>query len=341
MPLPRQQQVLFSPGPVNVHPDIKANLFNVELCHRQPEFADLKDRVERRLFAVVGFTPESHALSLLPGAGTLAVDAALSTFVRGEVLVLNNGVYAKRLLNTLRMLGASCEELSVPAGTPIQIEAVEAALQRSSPEWIAIVHHETSTGMLNPLSEVADLAVASGCRLFVDAVSSVGAHGVDPRADVVCFNSSKCLESLPGIAGVFFRRDLRGYPTTSALDAIRYCEGIPTTPNVHAYMALDIALDLLLSEDRPARYRRLAHRVWTSGGRVFEPYLPEVDRSHVLTAFRLNGRSPEALLQRALENGYVIYAGQGALRQEIFRVANMGAAIDEQRIDDLFKVLDP
>jgi aspartate aminotransferase-like enzyme len=104
-------------------------------------------------------------------------------------------------------------------------------------------------------------------------------------------------------------------------------------------VALDVALDLLLAEDRPARYRRLARRVWASGGEAFDLYLPEADRSHVLTAFRLDGRDPDGLLDRALERGYVIYPGQGELRAQIFRVANMGSAIDEERIDDLFQVL--
>ena len=293
------------------------------------------------MFAVAEFSAEAHALSLLPGGGSLAVDAALATFVGGRVLVLDNGVYGERLSATLRSVGVAPTEHRVAPGTPIEIADVEAALRRAPQDWIAIVHHETSTGILNPVSEIADLAAAHGSRLFVDAVSSLGAHPVDARADAVCFSSGKCLESMPGIGGVFFSRELSGNPTIPALDVVRYGEGIPTTPNVQAYVALDFALDLLLSEDRPARYRRLVEKVWSSGGRRFRPYLPEAARSHVLTAFRLDGRSPDALLDRALANGYVIYGGQGELRDEIFRVANMGAAIDEARIDDLFRVLEP
>jgi len=163
---------------------------------------------------------------------------------------------------------------------------------------------------------------------------------VEPEADVVCFNSNKCLESLPGIAGVFWKRDLTSFPTLPVLDVTRYAEGIPSTPNVQAFLALDIALDLLASEDRPARYRRLAHRIWLEGSRTFEPLLPERDRSHVLTSFLLSGRDPDRLFERALQHGYVIYHGQRELRSTIFRVANMGALIDEETIEDLFRVLD-
>jgi aspartate aminotransferase-like enzyme len=104
-------------------------------------------------------------------------------------------------------------------------------------------------------------------------------------------------------------------------------------------IALDMALEILESEDRPARYRRLAGAVWKAGSRHFEPLLEERHRSWVLTSFRLGGRDPDQLFTKALEHGYVIYHGQQELRSEIFRVANMGAAIDEAVIEDLFKVL--
>ena len=124
------------------------------------------------------------------------------------------------------------------------------------------------------------------------------------------------------------------------LEVGAYADAIPSTPNVQAFVALDIALDLLAAEDREARYRRLARAIWRAGSRSFEALLPEPDRSHVLTSFRLGGRDPDELFARALSSGYVIYHGQGGLRDEIFRVANMGAAMDEDVIEDLFRVLE-
>jgi 2-aminoethylphosphonate-pyruvate transaminase len=339
VPLPKRSQVLFNPGPVNLDDRIKENLFNLELCHRQPEFADLAAAVEAKLRQALGFPPDRHALALLPGGGSLAVDAALATFVGSRAMVLGNGIYAERLADVLGVAGVECTARIGGPGSRLDLDAAGAELDRTHHDWVAMVHHETSTGMLNPLGAVADLAERHGCRLYVDAVSSAGAHPLDPRCDVVSFNSAKCLESLPGIAGVLFSRALEGRTVTPALDVVRYSEGIPTTPNVHAYIALDVALDVLLEEDRPGRYRRLANRVWQAGSRDFEPYLPEEDRSHVLTAFHLGGRDPDALFESALAHDYVIYPGQGSLREQIFRVANMGAAIDETTIDDLFEVL--
>jgi 2-aminoethylphosphonate-pyruvate transaminase len=337
--LAAREQVLLNPGPVNLDPALKANLFNVELCHRQPEFAELRDRIEDRLFKAVGLDQGEHQLSLLHGSGTLAVDAGLTTLVRGRVLVLDNGVYCRRLATTLAGVDAEVTVHAAGVGRPPDLDALEAQVGAEGPEWVAVVHHETTTGLLNPLAEIAEIARRHGARLFVDAVSSLPVHPIDSTADVICFNSNKCLEALPGIAGVFWRADLATHPTVPVLDVSAYAGAIPSTPNVQAFIALDIALDLLAGEDRPGRYRRLASRIWERGGETFEPLLPEPDRSHVLTSFRLGGRDPDQLLRAAYDHGYVLYEGQGPLRSEIFRVANMGAAINEQVIDELFDVL--
>jgi 2-aminoethylphosphonate-pyruvate transaminase len=325
---------------VNLDRAITSNLFNVELSHRQPEFDELDASVRRRLFTALGMSAEGRNLSLLHGSGTLAVDAALATLVRGRVLIPDNGLYCERIARTLDAIeGTDVIEHHAGTGRPIPLDQLEAVVDRVHPDWVATVHHETTTGVLNSVQDAADVCARHGSRLFVDAVSSVGAHPVDSRADVVCFNSNKCLESLPGIAGVFWNAELRSHPTLPVLDLSTYAHGLPTTPNVQAFVALDVALDLLAAEDRPARYRRLARRVWEAGSQHFEPFIEEAHRSNVLTSFRLDGRDPDRLMEQGLRHGYVVYHGQGSLRREIFRVANMGAVMDEAVIDDLFAVL--
>jgi 2-aminoethylphosphonate-pyruvate transaminase len=221
----------------------------------------------------------------------------------------------------------------------VDLDELASVITRVAPDWVAVVHHETTTGLLNPLTDVAALCADHGARLFVDAVSSLGAHRIDPRADVVCFNSSKCLESLPGVAGVLWRSDLATHATVPVLDVSAYARGMASTPNVQAYVALDIALDLLAGEDRPVRYEHLARHMWAAGGEHFELLLDERHRSHVLTSFRLGGHTIDELFGRAYEHGMVIYPGQAELRDEIFRVANMGVLIDRDTIDELFAVL--
>jgi 2-aminoethylphosphonate-pyruvate transaminase len=335
-----RSQVLFNPGPVNLHESIRHNLFNVELCHRQPEFSALTDSVRRRLAHVSGLEPGRHRLSLLHGSGTLAVDAALANLVQGRVVVIDNGLYCRRIAATLGILGeAEVRVFDAGIGRQPDLVQLEESIEAFAPQWLAVVHHETMTGLLNPLEQIACLADRYSCRLFVDALSAFPVHPLPPRADVVCFNSSKCLESLPGIAGIFWSRDLATKQALACLDLEAHAEGLPSTPNVQAFVALDIALDLLAEEDRPARYERLARRIWEAGSRHFDPLLPEPDRSYVLTSFRLSGADPDEVMQRALKHDFVIYQGQQNLRDEIFRVANMGAAITEDNIEALFDVL--
>lgn len=340
MVLPRRQQFLLNPGPVNLHGLIRENLFNLELCHRQPEFERLLAHVKSRLFSLAEIVPGKFNLSLMHGSGTFAVDAGLTSLVRGRVLVINNGVYCERMSKTLALLpDVELFEFYAGLGKAPDLEQLESQLQAADPHWIAMVHHETTTGLLNPLDEVAEIAQKHGCLLFVDAVSSFGVHPVSTKSHVICFNSNKCLESLPGVAGVFWKSNLEVHSTTPVLDVSLYHEDIPSTPNVQAIIALDIALDILSAEDRSGRYRRLASHIWQVGGQYFPLLLPEEGRSHVLTAFKLNRRDPDELLNRALEEGFVIYPGQRSLRNEIFRVANMGSRVDEAAIDKLFSIL--
>jgi 2-aminoethylphosphonate-pyruvate transaminase len=342
MRLQPRDQVLFNPGPVNLDPEIHRHLFDVELCHRQDVFDELLESVTDGLFAAAELSPADYGLGLLHGSGTLAVDAALATFVRGTVLVIDNGVYCARLAATAGALRCDVVHVPLGLGVPIDLGVVDGLLAEHRPDWLLTVHHETTTGILNPIGELVPMAHRHGARVLVDAVSSLGVHPLDVGAEVVCFNSGKCLEALPGIAGVFHRRGLVAHPTVPVLDVTTHTGALPSTPNIAAFVSLGIVLDLHSTASRRARYERLARHVWRAGEAAgFEFLLPEAHRSHVLTSFRLPNADADAdaLADKALAAGFVVYHGQGALRGSVLRVANMGAKIDEATIDALFDVL--
>lgn len=342
MRLQPREQVLFNPGPVNLDAAIKEHLFDVELCHRQAAFDEVFGHVREGLFDAAELRADEYSLGLLHGSGSLSVDAALATFVRGRVLVLDNGVYCARLAATSRLLGNDVISVPLGTGTPVDLELVAAALDDHRPDWLLVVHHETTTGLLNPLADLSALAAPRGVRVFVDAVSSLGVHTVAVGADVICFNSSKCLEAMPGVAGVFHRRGLAAFPTLPVLDVVAHTDALPSTPNVAAFVSLGIVLDLHSTAARRARYGRLARHVWTTGEAAgLVPLLAEQHRSHVLTAFTLPERNADELAARALAHGWVVYHGQGALRGSVLRIATMGAAMSEDVITDLFEVLRP
>jgi len=340
MRLPAARQVLFNPGPVNLDAEVREHLFDVELCHRQEAFERLLAYVTAGLYAAAEVTQQEYGLGLLHGSGSLSVDAALATFVRGRVLVIDNGVYCARLATTSRALGNDVVHVPLGTGAPVDLERTAGLLDEHRPDWLLVVHHETTTGLLNPLAELTRLAQDRGVAVLVDAVSSLGVHDVAVGADVVCFNSGKCLEAMPGVAGVLHRRGLTSHPTLPVLDVTAHTDALPSTPNVAAFVSLGIVLDRHSTAERRERYARLAQHVWASGEAVgLAPLLPPEHRSHVLTAFSLPHADADALADKALQRGYVVYHGQGDLRGRVLRVANMGAAIDEAVITDLFQVL--
>jgi 2-aminoethylphosphonate-pyruvate transaminase len=207
---------------------------------------------------------------------------------------------------------------------------------------VAVVHHETTTGLLNPVAEVAKVAARHGRRVVVDATSSLFGEVLDVAAESIDFvtaSANKCLQGIPGISFVLARRAaieaLAGRPArTVYLDlhghwVAQEADNTPFTPAVQVIHAMREALIELEEEGVGARIARYAEnaRVLRAGLAAlgFEILVPEGARSGILTTFRLPpGLGYDALHDAMKRRGYVIYAGQGEIRRYAFRVANMG-----------------
>jgi 2-aminoethylphosphonate-pyruvate transaminase len=227
--------------------------------------------------------------------------------------------------------------------TPADPADVERALAaQPDVSHVALVHHETTTGLLNPVADVARVAARHGRRVIVDAMSSLFGEPLDVADEAIDFvtaSANKCLQGIPGVSFVLARRaalealadapprsvylDLHAHWTKQELD------DTPFTPAVQVLHAMEQALAELAAEGVAARHARYAAnaRVLRAGmARLgFEVLVPRAARSNVLTTFRLlPGLTYEALHDAMKRRGYVIYAGQGAIRTYAFRVANMG-----------------
>jgi 2-aminoethylphosphonate-pyruvate transaminase len=221
---------------------------------------------------------------------------------------------------------------------------VEATIARGRFEALAWVHHETSTGLLNPLAGLADLAHRHGLETYVDAVSSLGGVPVDVEDNGLTFctsSANKAVGSVPGLAFVCGRRD--AFEALAAvrahspyLDLYRHFSyndrqhQTPNTPAVTLYFALEAALDELLDEGLPARFAHvglLAQRLRAGFARLgLRPILPEAQMSPLLTTLELPaGFSSAEFLDRLKRAGYIVYAGKGILKDRAFQVANIGA----------------
>lgn len=334
--------VLLNPGPVNVTARVRRALSLPDICHREPEFSALMQGVRRKLAALFGVS-RTHSVALFTGSGTSALEAMLGSFAekKEKTLVLSNGVYGERMRRMLELHGVAVRVLETPPGGFADLKTVEQVLRSDRGiTSVAMVHHETSSGMLNPAAGVARLCRRTGKKILLDAVSSLGAEVLDVRAfDYVAGTSGKCLHGFPGISFVFVSkkeaaRASRKRPRTLSLDlwnalALEERGETPFTPAVQILYALDAALDELKREGVASRIRSYARK-----SSLFEKGLeklgirfvvPKPCRSHVLTALWTPDGVPYGRLHDALKRkGFIIYAGQSELSGKIFRVSNLG-----------------
>lgn len=336
--------VLLNPGPVNTTPRVRRSLLRPDLCHREEEFSQLLRNVRGNLLSAFGLEEEYTAV-FLTGSGTAALEASLTSCLdpSKKVLVLSNGVYGERIEKIAGIHGYRRLTLRAGIGEPFELKDIERMLVSDDEiAAVAMVHHETSTGMLNPVNEICQLDAMRGRRMLLDAVSSLGGEALDPASSgiqVCACTANKCLQGLPGVSFVLLHRDelerMKAYPEKSLyLDLRNYWNHqeqgmVPFTPAIPAFYALDAALEELREEgagNRIERYRNYSRFLRAGFERLGLEYLisPRY-HSNTLTALKLPAHMTyETLHDRLKEEGFVIYAGQNTLKERIFRVANMG-----------------
>jgi 2-aminoethylphosphonate-pyruvate transaminase len=333
-----------------------------DACHREPAFASLTREVLTGLAAVYDGAADYDAV-LLACSGTGAVEAMLASLAPADsrTLVVSNGVYGERMAAMLAAHGRPHERLAGDWLAPLDLDELEARLVADPGiTHVATVHHETTTGRLNDLAAVGVLCRRLGRRLLLDAVSSFGAEEIrfdDWALTGLAATANKCLHAPPGAAFVLARRATLEAPGPAAgsvyLDLRRYhgpqqdAGYSPFTPAVNTVAALATALTELRAgggwrgrrETYTERSRRIAATLAQLG---VEPLLAPDERSCALTAYRLPpgwnyGRLHDALAA----DGIVIYAGQGPLGPDVFRIACMGeiAAADLDRLETALTAL--
>jgi 2-aminoethylphosphonate-pyruvate transaminase len=335
--------ILLNPGPVCLSPRVRHALLAPDLCHRESEFCELQERVRALLLAVYGLDPGRWAAVPISGSGTAAVEAMVASLVpsAGRLLSIENGVYGERISALAAFHGIALTRLQLAWGEEIPLARVGLALEQGATH-VAVVHHETTTGRLNALAPLAALCRRAGAALLVDAVSSFGAEELDFEAwglAACAGTANKCLHGAPGVGFVVARRSaLAGAcapPRSLYLDLARYFAeqergGTPFTPAVPAFHALAEALRELAEQggwrQRAQRYRRLGERVRRGlAGLGIDPYLEPGASSLVLRSYWLpDGLAYEELHAELKKRGFVIYAGQGRLQADLFRISTMG-----------------
>ena len=335
--------ILLNPGPVTLSDRVRRALTAPDICHREPEFSTLQADIRTRLLNVYDLDPDAWAAVLLGGSGTAAVEAMIASLVPrdGHLMVIENGVYGERMSRIAKAHGVQCTPLGFEWGEPIDLDVVRRSLEISPGiTHAAVVHHETTTGLLNPLEALETLCREHRVELLIDGVSSFGAESIRFEGRAACAGTAnKCLHGAPGVSFVIVHRHALtsgcAPGRTLYLDLINQCReqdrhGTPFTPSIPAFYALREALEEHAGQGgwtaRRERYTGLAESVRAGLAELdVEPYLPPASSSVVLRSYRIpEGISYETLHDHLKEHGFVIYAGQQRLSGSVFRISTMG-----------------
>jgi 2-aminoethylphosphonate-pyruvate transaminase len=338
--------LLLTPGPLTTAAGVKRAMLH-DWGSRDPTFIALNRAVLARLVAIAGGGSEYVAVPV-QGSGTFAVEAMLTSLVppSGAALVLINGAYGERARRIIELARRNSAVYRTPEDTPPDPAEVSRMLA-ASPEisHVFLVHCETTSGILNPLSEIASVVAEHGRHLLVDAMSSFGALPIDLpalRADAVAASANKCLQGVPGLGFVLCRHAAlaasRGNATTLALDLFDQHQALETTgqyrftPPTHVIAALAAALADHEAEGgvaaRGARYAENC-RILVEGMRAlgFRPLLPPALQAPVIVTFRMpevpNFRF-ERLYDGLKDRGYLVYPGKLTVAPS-FRIGCIGA----------------
>jgi aspartate aminotransferase-like enzyme len=346
-----EQIRFFVPGPSYVMPEVLEAQLRPMIGHRSPEFKTLYASLEPRLRRV--FRTAGDVL-LATSSSTLVMEATAISTVASDVLNTTCGAFSERWHQIFLSVGRNADKVSVPWGEAVDPDLVRRALRRKRYEAVTVTFNETSTGVLNPLEEIAAVVrEESDALVLVDAVSGLGGARLEADGwgiDVVLAGVHKALAAPPGL--VCFTLSERAAERAAALpqrgfytDLLRYRDkhrssGTITTPAVSGVYALDRQLDRMLAEgieNRWARHRQLqaATAAWAAE-RGFTFAAPEPARSPTVSCLRPPaGIAAPDLVAGLAERRFTVGGGYGPWKPETFRIGHMG----EVRAADLEALL--
>ncbi|HEX9563393.1 MAG TPA: alanine--glyoxylate aminotransferase family protein [Gemmatimonadaceae bacterium] len=350
----------FLPGPTEVRQDILDTMSRPMISHRGSEIQAIQSRIDEELQRVFRttqpvFTVTSSATGLMEGG--------VRNAVRSRLLCLVNGAFSKRFHKAAVNSGIACDKLEVEYGHVHTPDMLAAALTRDHYDTVSVVHSETSTGVLNPIRELAAVAHASGdVVMVIDTVSSMAAAPIECDAwglDYVLTGSQKALALPPGLSFATANERIMERAAASGsrglyFDLTEIHESwkkhqSPNTPAVSLLYALDAQLQHIAREGMEARWARhsaMATRTaaWVDGqrqkGRDVRVFAPEGYRSPAVTCISAPpGQTGPQIVSAMKEKGFVITAGYGDLKDAMFRIGHMGEHTVAE-LDVLLEALD-
>ncbi|MGD0860781.1 MAG: 2-aminoethylphosphonate--pyruvate transaminase [Terracidiphilus sp.] len=343
-------KLLFTPGPLTTSATVKAAMLR-DAGSRDRDFIETVREIRERLLSIGGAASPrdggTYECVLMQGSGTFAIESVISSAIPrdGKLLVLVNGAYGRRIAQMARVHGIETETVETPENLKISPQVVsECLVAAHGITHVAVIHCETTTGIINPIEEIGEIVERAGAVYIVDAMSSFGAIPVDldaARIDFLISSANKCIEGVPGFGFVLARRnrllEAKDRARTLSLDLYAQWAGLESdgqfrfTPPTHALLAFHQALLELEAEGGPAgrsaRYRA-NHAALVNGMTEmgFEAYLAPEDLSFIITPFRYPAHprfSFEEFYQQLSQSGFIIYPGK-LTAEPCFRIGTIG-----------------
>jgi len=355
-----KDKLLFTPGPLTTSMTVKQAMLK-DLGSRDIEFIDLVKDIRTRLLEIGGVGDQGYEAIIMQGSGTFTLEAVVSSSVPpdGKLLVIINGAYGRRIAQIAEIHNIRTTTLEFPENQVPELAQIEKALETDTAITnVAVIHCETTTGLMNPVKEIGRMVQQSGARYFVDAMSSFGAVPIDLAEwgiDYLVSSANKCIEGVPGFGFALARREAlmqtEGNARSLSLDLLSQWEGLEQngqfrfTPPTHALLAFHQALLELEAEGgvagRAARYQANCETL-IAGMRAmgFQEYLEPEDRGYIITSFRYPPHPNfdfDEFYRQLNDRGYVIYPGKVS-QADCFRIGTIGR-IFESDVNNLLAAL--
>jgi 2-aminoethylphosphonate aminotransferase len=354
-----KRNILLNPGPATTTDTVKHSLVVPDICPREVEFTRIMDGIRKDLVKIV-HGDDTFTAVLFAGSGTAVMDSVVNSVVPPgkKIAVIVNGAYGERFVKIAMSYKIPSVPIDFAWGEKIDTKRIAEVLASDRDiKCIAIVHHETTTGILNPLDEVGKIARQFDCTLIVDAISSYAGmpiHIAETNADFLLSTSNKCIQGIAGVAFAICKKsslerirnnEKRSYylDLYSQYVYIEETGQTPFTPPVQVLYALQQAIREYFDEGGEQRYLRYTKNWKTLRTGLldlgFEMLLEEELESHIL----LTVKEPEVrnfdfncLHDFLYMRGFTIYPGK--IKEKTFRLATMGA-INHEDIENFLNVL--
>lgn len=363
----QQDKLLFTPGPLTTSYNVKQSMLS-DYGSRDNKFIDIISNIRSRLLDIANVSPDDYTVIPIQGSGTYGVESVLCSSVDRQegVLIIVNGAYGERMINICRHHNIQYFVHRVQDNETYDFAAIEKLLNNDAQDvsHIAIIHNETTSGLINDLESIGELATKYKKSYIVDAMSSFGAYDIDFAdcgIDYLISSSNKCIESVPGFSYVIARKSKlhnECIDNSSSLSLNLYAQydgfnkngQFRFTPPTHTLLAFNTALNELQQEggihERAKRYQQnqtIIHNKMNELG--FKRYIDDDLQGYIISSYYYSSDknwSFTAFYNKLNDRGFVIYPGKVS-QADCFRIGHIGRIFKEdserlaQAIDDVCK----